>query len=144
MYFKILKTFSTKILSFLIAVTILFSTSSFMVDMHFCCDKLVNFSILGKAKVCNEEVDKKSNKECTTLQEKDCCSNQTIVKDADDTFNKTTTTLDSETLFFISTYSNSYANILFYEFTEDENSFQTYRPPLLSIDVIILNERFLI
>lgn len=115
-----------------------------MVDMHFCCDKLVNFSILGKAKVCNEEVDKKSNKECTTLQEKDCCSNQTIVKDADDTFNKTTTTLDSETLFFISTYSNSYANILFYEFTEDENSFQTYRPPLLSIDVIILNERFLI
>ena len=112
--------------------------------MHFCCNKLVDFAILGKAKVCNEEIVRKSSKECTTLQEKDCCNNQTIVKVADDAFNKTTTTLNSETLFFISTSSNFYTNSLFYEFTEDKSSFQTYRPPLLSIDIIILNDTFLI
>ena len=112
--------------------------------MHFCCDKLVDFSVLGKAKTCYDETDKKLTKGCSTIQEKDCCNNQAIVKVADDAFNKTTTTLNSETLFFISTSSNFYANSLFYEFTEDKSSFQTYRPPLLSIDIIILNDTFLI
>ena len=112
--------------------------------MHFCCDKLVDFSVLGKAKTCYDETDKKLTTGCSTIQEKDCCNNQTIVKVADDAFNKTTTTLNSETLFFIITSSNYYANSLFYEFTEDKSSFQTYRPPLLSIDIIILNDTFLI
>ena len=139
-----MKGISTKILSFLIAVTILFSTSSFTVDMHFCCDKLVDFSILGKAKACNEETNKKSTNECSSLQEKNCCSNQIIVKNGADSFNKTTITLDHETLFFISNPFDFYKNGLFYDLKENKNSFQTYRPPLLSIDVIILNESFLI
>uniref|UniRef100_UPI00404A80EC HYC_CC_PP family protein n=1 Tax=Gelidibacter sp. TaxID=2018083 RepID=UPI00404A80EC len=79
-----MKSFFTKILSFFLAVFILFSTSSFTVDMHFCCNKLVDMA-------------------------------------------------------FFNTYIN-----LFEGLEENVISFKTYRPPLLSTDIIILNETFLI
>jgi ubiquitin len=113
--------------------------------MHFCCNKLVDMSIIGKAKDCQDKVQKKDtpNKQCTTLQEKDCCSNQTIVKEGDDTFKKSNIILENETLVFINTFFYTYIN-LFKGQEENAISFQAYRPPLLSTDIIILNETFLI
>lgn len=112
--------------------------------MHFCCNKLVDFSMIGKAKTCDGDTSKKSKKKCSNFQEEDCCSNQTIIKVADDTFTKTTTTLNSKTLFYVTTSPDSFATFLFCEFMRDENSFTVYRPPLLSIDAVILNETYLI
>jgi hypothetical protein len=142
---KNVKSFLTKILSFFLAVIILFSTSSFTVDMHFCCNKLVDMAILGKAKVCTDKPQKKdsSAKQCTTLQEKDCCSNQSIFKKGDDTFKKSNTLPEPETLVFLNTFFHTYSH-LFKGLEDTLISFQTYRPPLLSTDIIILNETFLI
>ena len=57
-------------------------------------------SLIGKAKVCAEKVQKKKEptKQCTTLQEKDCCSNQSFVKTGDDTIKKANTQLEAEAL----------------------------------------------
>jgi ubiquitin len=113
--------------------------------MHFCCNQLVDMSIIGKAKVCKDKVQKKNTptKQCTTLQEKDCCSNKTIVKEGDDTFKKSNIVLENETLVFSNTFLCTYIN-LFEGLEENVISFQTYRPPLLTTDIIILNETFLI
>ena len=140
-----MKTFSTKILSFFLAVFILFTTSSFAVDMHFCCNELVDFSIISKAKACTDknQLTDGPTKHCTTLQEKDCCINQTIVKEGDDTFKKSNTILEKENLVFINTFFYTYIN-LFEGLDRNVIPFQSYRPPLLSVDIIILNETFLI
>tara|TARA_R110002012_G_scaffold82449_3_gene208328 strand:+ start:8834 stop:9256 length:423 start_codon:yes stop_codon:yes gene_type:complete len=139
------KSFFSKIISFFLAALILLSTSSFTVDMHFCCNKLVDMSLIGKAKVCAEKVQKKKEptKQCTTLQEKDCCSNQSFVKTGDETIKKANIVPEPETLVFLNTFFYSYIN-LFEGLDDKVIFFETYRPPLLSTDIIILNETFLI
>lgn len=127
------------------AVLILFSTSSFTVDMHFCCNKLVDMSLIGKAKVCAEKVQKKKEptKQCTTLQEKDCCSNQSFVKTGDDTIKNANTQLEAETIIFLNTFFYVYVN-LFEGLEKNIVPFKQYRPPLLSKDIQILHETYLI
>tara|TARA_B100001057_G_C22812878_1_gene936165 strand:- start:764 stop:1186 length:423 start_codon:yes stop_codon:yes gene_type:complete len=139
------KSFFSKIISFFLAVLILFSTSSFTVDMHFCCNKLVDMSLIGKAKVCAEKVQKKKEptKQCTTLQEKDCCSNQSFVKTGDDTIKNANTQLEAESIIFLNTFFYVYVN-LFEGLEKNIVPFKQYRPPLLSKDIQILHETYLI
>ena len=140
-----MKTFFTKILSLFLAAFILLSTTSFTANMHFCCDKLVDMAFFSKAKTCNDKVQKEDNpiKKCTTLQEKDCCDNQTILKEASDTFKKTTTVLEVDTLVFLNTFIYSYIN-LFEGLEKNIVPFEAYRPPLLYEDINILHETYLI
>jgi hypothetical protein len=139
------KSYVSKIISFFLAALILLSTSSFTVDMHFCCNKLVDMSLIGKAKVCAEKVQKKKEptKQCTTLQEKDCCSNQSFVKTGDDTIKKANTQLEAETIIFLNTFFYVYVN-LFEGLEKNIVPFKQYRPPLLSKDIQILHETYLI
>jgi hypothetical protein len=113
--------------------------------MHFCCNKLVDMAFFSKAESCSDIVQKKDNptKQCTSIQEKDCCNSETFVKTADDTFKKSNTILEIETLVFLNTFVHSYIN-LFEGLEKNTVSFQSYRPPLLSTNIIILNETFLI
>ncbi len=143
--FKKVKHYFTRIASFFLAVIILFSTSSFTVDMHFCCNKLVDISIIGKAKACNDSIQnqEKPVKHCTQQQEKECCSNQIIVKNGDDVFKESKTILKNEIPVFLNTFYYTQIN-LFEGLEKNVISFQTYRPPPLSIDIIILYETFLI
>ena len=46
-----MKQFTTKIASFSLALAVLFTTSSFAVDAHFCCNRLVDVSIFSKAQL---------------------------------------------------------------------------------------------
>ena len=140
-----MKSYVSKIISFFLAALILLSTSSFTVDMHFCCNKLVDMSLIGKAKVCAEKVQKKKEptKQCTTLQEKDCCSNQSFVKTGDDTIKKANTQLEAETIIFLNTFFYVYVN-LFEGLEKNIVPFKQYRPPLLSRDIQILHETYLI
>lgn len=140
-----MKIFFTKILSFFLAVLILLSTSSFTVDMHFCCKQLVDIAVWNKAKTCTEKVQKKDSplKQCTTLQEKDCCSNQTVVKTGDDTIKKAQTQLEYKNIIFLNTFYYTYLN-LFEGLEENIVPFKQYRPPLISKDIQTLYETYLI
>ena len=113
--------------------------------MHFCCNQLVDMAFFSQAEVCKDKVQNKDNptKQCNTLQEKDCCDSQTFVKKGDDTFKKSNSILETETLVFLNTFFYTYSN-LFEGSEENIISFEAYRPPLLSTDIIILNETFLI
>ncbi len=102
-------------------------------------------SLIGKAKVCAEKVQKKKEptKQCTTLQEKDCCSNQSFVKTGDDTIKNANTQLEAESIIFLNTFFYVYVN-LFEGLEKNIVPFKQYRPPLLSRDIQILHETYLI
>lgn len=140
-----MKAFFTKIFSFFLAASILLSTSSFTVNMHFCCDKLVDMVFFGNAETCKDKAQKENSpfKKCTSLQEKDCCDNQTILKEANDTFKKSTTVLEVENLVFLKTFIHSYIN-LFEGLDKNTVPFESYRQPLLSKDIHTLYEIYLI
>lgn len=102
-------------------------------------------AFFGKARTCTVMAQEKddNSKHCTSIQEKDCCDSQTLVKPGDDSFKKSTVILEVETLAFLSTFIDSFID-LFELLENSELTFQAYRPPLLSFDIIILNETFLI
>ncbi|TVZ28734.1 hypothetical protein JM83_3883 [Gillisia sp. Hel_I_86] len=140
-----MKSIFTKISSIFLAVFILFSTSSFAVNMHFCCNQMVDMAFLGQAEICKDKVQKEDSpiKQCTTLQAKDCCSSQTFVKEGDDTFKKCSPEIETETLVFLNRFVFIYIN-LFEGLEENVVRFKTYKPPLLFEDIQLLNETFLI
>jgi hypothetical protein len=140
-----MKSFFTKILSFFLAVSILFTTSSFTVDMHFCCNKLVDMAILGKAQACKDKVQNKDFpfKKCATFQEKGCCSSQSFLKTGDDIIKKANNELQTEDIVFLKTFFYTYIN-LFEGLDDNVVPFKHYRPPLLFKDIQILHETYLI
>ena len=80
-----MKRFLRKIVSIGLTFAILFATTSFSADMHFCCNKLVDIAVFGKAKSCDDKVQKSESpsKECSVGAE-DCCRNETFSKAGDD------------------------------------------------------------
>ena len=113
--------------------------------MHFCCNQLVDIAVWNKAKTCTEKVQKKDSplKQCTTLQEKDCCSNESFVKTGNDTIKKANTKLEAETVIFLNTFFYVYVN-LFEGLEKNIVPFKQYRPPLISKDIQTLYETYLI
>lgn len=140
----IVKLFFTKILSFFLAASILLTTSSFTVDQHYCCNKLVDMSILGKAKVCKDNIQKNipATKKCE-FQKKDCCDSRSFVKQGENTLLLAKMEFEDETIVFINSFLYTYIN-LFEGLQENIKLFEEYRPPLLSKDIPVLYETFLI
>ncbi|GBF20589.1 hypothetical protein DHD05_10280 [Arenibacter sp. N53] len=139
-----MKQILTKILSVTLAFAVLFATSSFMVDMHFCCNKLVDVAVFGKAKPCK---DKKQNlskpfKKCS-IGQMDCCSNKSIVKKAEDNLKKSQVELDTNKIVFLQAFFHSYVN-LFEGLEFNVVSFINYNPPWIEKDILVLHETFLI
>ncbi|HRW43643.1 MAG TPA: hypothetical protein P5343_02505 [Flavobacteriaceae bacterium] len=140
-----MNSFFTKIVSFFLAAIVLLTTSSFKVDVHYCNNKLVNMAFYGKAKVCKDHIEKKDFlfKKCSQLHEKDCCDNHTFVKKANPVFETTKGELETQTMVFLNTLYYTYQN-LFEGLEKNIVPFKQYRPPLLSKDIQILHETYLI
>lgn len=139
-----MKRFLIKIASVSLALVVLFATSSFTVDMHYCCNKLVDMAILSKAKPCKGENQKieSPSKKCS-LGQKDCCSNSTFVKNADDNLKLSQFEFRAENFVFLQTFIFTYVNI--FEGLELEVvSFVNYHPPFLEKDILVLHETFLL
>jgi len=99
----------------------------------------------GNAKTCKDEVQKtnSTNKQCTSLQEEECCSNQSFFKTGDDTIKKASVEVGLETIVFLDTFFYTYVN-LFEGLNTTIVHLNEYRPPLLSKDIQILDEIYLI
>lgn len=139
-----MKRFLTKILSITLAFAVLFATSSFTVDMHFCGNKLVNVAVLGKAKPCKDkEMDKESSSQKCMLGQKDCCSNKSIVKKAEDNLKIDKFKFSSDNFVFIRTFFYAYIN-LFEVLEQTVVPFVDYHPPFIEKDILVLHETFLL
>ena len=73
-----------KIASILMALVVLFSTASFTVDMHYCGDHLVDFSLFDKVDTCLMKAGmSKSSSECAVM-DMDCCSDVEVAIEGQD------------------------------------------------------------
>ncbi|WP_031427706.1 HYC_CC_PP family protein [Flavimarina sp. Hel_I_48] len=134
-------------ISLLMAVLVLASTLSFTVDMHYCGDHLVDFSLL-QAKTCGMEpkVEHQSSTpdSCAPqVAQKSCCSDKQFKVDGQEDLKPSFTDFHVNEQLFIASFAYSYL-YLFEDVEVDFTPFQKYRPPHLTRDVQLLHESFLI
>lgn len=138
-----MKVLSQKIMAFLMALVVLFSTTSFTIDMHYCGNSLVETAVFNKAKGCGMEMQVSStNTECSTVR-KNCCSEEQITVQGQDDLQQTLDKLSFEKQLFVASLVYSYL-LLFENETKPSNSFLEYPPPLLVKKLYKLDETYLI
>jgi len=126
------------------AFVVMFTTMSFTVDMHYCGDSLVNFSLFEKAESCGmEKTPVALDCERPGMTEKSCCSDQQIVKEANTDLKTSFDKLSYQQQTFVATFFYTYLN-LFEGLDENIVPFKDYHPPFLECDVLVLNQVFLI
>ena len=125
------------------ALLVLLSTVSFTVDSHYCGDTLVDSSLFGHVKTCGMEVQQQSNSSECDISKKDCCSDEQVIVEGQDTLKTSFEKLDKDQQLFVAAFIHTYIN-LFFEFQEDLNSYRDYTPPPLVRDIQVLDQTFLI
>lgn len=109
------------------AFVVFFSTMSFTINMHYCGEILVETTIFSKSEGCEMEMQKPSNKDCST-KKKNCCNEKQISFDGQDELEITFDNLTNDQKMFIVSFVNSF--ILDEEIAEKEPiSLKDYPPP---------------
>lgn len=127
------------------ALIVLFSTMSFSVDMHFCGDHLVDFSIIGNADTCMMQTKKSEPVDpCPSMNmTMDCCNDVELTHIGQDDLKISFDKIALDQQVFLSTllYSDIH---LFEGYDQDVILFKDYSPPRLIRDTLILDQTFLI
>jgi len=129
------------------AVLVLASTMSFTLDLHYCGDHLVDYSLL-QANTCGMDsmIDIPSDKidSCAPeVAQKSCCSDKQFKVEGQEDLKPSFADFHINEQVFIASLAYSYIYI-FESVENDFVPFQTYRPPHLTRDVQLLHESFLI
>jgi hypothetical protein len=134
-----------KSMAFFMAVVVLMTTTSFTVDMHYCGEKLVDFSFFQKAEGCGMEKAQVSKIACQNpmLTQKACCSDEQMIKQGQDDLKISFDKLSFEQQVFVASLTYSYLN-LFEGTTSTDVPFKDYPPPFVKRDVQVLHQTFLI
>lgn len=131
-----------KILSFLMAFVVLFSTLSFTIDMHYCGGTLVETAIFHKAKGCGMEMQNPATEGCA-ISKKNCCNDEQVVVDGQDELQLQVDQISFEQQVFITSLVYTYVN-LFQGLDEHVSSYEVYKPPLVIRRIYKLDETYLI
>lgn len=138
-----MKVVARHILSFAMALLVLFSTISFTVDMHFCGQHLVDFSLYKKAENCGMAAMMSDSMNGQMDMDMDCCSDFNLVQQGQEDLKVSFEKINFDSQLFVATFLSSYME-LFKGTKENNVSHNEYPPPLLIKDVIILDQQFLI
>ena len=131
-----------KIMSFLMAFVVLFSTMSFTIDMHYCGDKLVDTAIFHKVKTCGMKMQTPSTDGCS-ITKKNCCSDKQTVVNGQDELKINFDNLTFEQQQFVASFIYTYIN-LYEGFDKNVSSYEEYKPPLVVSQIYKLDETYLI
>lgn len=131
-----------KILSFLMAFVVLFSTLSFTIDMHYCGGTLVETAIFHKAKGCGMEMQNPATEGCA-ISKKNCCNDEQVIVDGQDELQLQVDQISFEQQVFITSLVYTYVN-LFQGLDEHVSSYEVYKPPLVIRRIYKLDETYLI
>ncbi|NJW52681.1 HYC_CC_PP family protein [Salinimicrobium oceani] len=131
------------ITSVAMALLVLFSTSSFTVDKHFCGSMLVDMAIFSEAESCGMEMHEHSDTTEDSVEQEFCCENQKIAIEGQDELKASRNSLDFDQQLFLATFTYSYIN-LFEVLPLQAVPNKDYTPPLLVRDVQLLDQVFLI
>ncbi len=138
-----MKAFFHKIVSVCLATIVLFTTMSFTVDIHYCGEALVDFSVVHDVETCGMESEQPMNSCESGVSEKPCCSDKQVVIEGQDELKISFDTLSFEQQTFVATFFYSYVN-LFEDLDTNIVPFRDYAPPFLIRDIQKLHETYLI
>lgn len=139
----IMKVVLQKIMSFLMAWVVLFSTMSFTIDMHYCGDTLVDVALFHKAKGCGMEMQEPLSDSGCSFVKKGCCKEEQLKVKGQDNLQLTVEKISFEKQVFVASFIYSYIS-LFQDFKEANTSFSEYPPPLIAKKLYKLDEVYLI
>lgn len=126
----------------MLALLVLVSTFSFIIDKHFCGDLLVDSAVFSKAKDCgmSHNMDLMMHSE---MLSDSCCSNSQLAIDGQDELKISFDTLNFNQQVFVAAVTFSF--IIPFEGTEElVIPFKNYSPPILVADIHLLDQVFLI
>ncbi len=127
------------------ALIVLFSTMSFSVDMHYCGDHLVDFSLFDNVDTCMMKAEmSKSSSECAVMEmDMDCCTDVEVVLEGQDDLKISFDQLTFDQQVFVASFVYAYIN-RFEGLDQNDVPFKDYSPPPLIRDIQILDQTFLI
>ncbi len=146
-----------KVLSILLIPTLLFSTTSFNIEKHECGGHIFSISLMGNAESCEMEMescDKQSELICSSFElgypqdvsfptKNSCCNDINIFVEGSIVQLENQLELSKLQVIFLTTFTYTY-NDLFKIVEETSKHFKNYAPPLLSKDLSVLFQVFII
>jgi hypothetical protein len=130
-----------------LAFLIFFTSVGFSFDVHYCKGQLKGISILGEAKSCHTVKKVCPNHAGMQLEQdedRDCCSNKTLeFEDLDSDYNIASDLVFSDLEFkFLASFAYAFV-LLDAPISTEYQSFKA-PPPLITRDIYVLNEAFLL
>ncbi|XHP72823.1 hypothetical protein KCTC52924_00559 [Arenibacter antarcticus] len=125
------------------ATLVLFTTMSFALDMHYCGETLVDFSLAQNTHTCGMEISQSENDCESEVPEQSCCTDKQIIVEGLDNLKLSFDKLSFEQQTFVATFFYSYIN-LFEDLDKNTIPFRDYKPPYLIQDIQKLHETYLI
>ncbi|ASV29553.1 HYC_CC_PP family protein [Maribacter cobaltidurans] len=127
------------------ALLVLFTTTSFSVDMHYCGDHLIDFSLSGDVERCMMQPQiSHETSSCPMMEMKmDCCSDVELAVTGHDDLQISFYQLSFDKQLFITSFVYTYS-CLFENRHQEKVHFKDYSPPPLIRDVQVLDQTFLI
>lgn len=132
-----------KIATVFLATLVMFTTMSFSVDMHYCGNSLVDYSLFQNAHSCGMDSEQPTDDCDIIIPEDSCCTDKQIIIEGQDELKISFDTLNFEQQVFVATFLYTYAN-LFEGLDANVIPFRDYKPPLLIRDFQKLHETYLI
>lgn len=131
-----------KIMSFLMAFVVLFSTMSFTVNMHYCGGSLVETAVFHKVKGCGMEMESPLAAGCE-ITKKNCCTDEQITIEGQDELKISFDNLTQDQQVFVDSFVFTYSN-LFEGLNKNVTSYEEYKPPLVIRQIYKIDETYLI
>ena len=129
-------------ISVTLAILMLLVTMSFTVDMHYCGDTIVDFSLTQKTHTCGMEEKQAENCE-NEISKKSCCTDKQIVIEGQDDPKITIDKITIGQQIFAASFFYAYIN-LFEGPDKNILPYRDYKPPILIRDIYKLHETYLI
>ncbi|WP_245871588.1 HYC_CC_PP family protein [Sediminicola luteus] len=131
-----MKAIFKNIATFLMTLLVLVSTVSFTVDKHYCLGRVIDTALFAHAEGCGMEMEANDKEGC-------CKNTQEVVEGQDELKMSVWEDLDFPSQQFLVAYTYTLPS-RFEPLAKKAVPFQNYKPPLLVVDIQLLDAVFLI
>lgn len=135
-----------RILSLSLALLILVSTSSFVVNMHFCGGAIQELSFKAILESCQMDTPAATNSHCETIEQEEdsCCADHSVVNETQDFNNHSHQVQELKPDFKIISFVACFVLAVLEPVDQSILSHQDYSPPLIERNIPVLVQSFLL
>lgn len=125
------------------ALVVMFSTMSFSINKHYCMDHLVDVSVIFPADSCGMDMMTTPDTEGEQFSTTPCCSEENIAIEGQDEINTADSISVEINKNFVAAFVYTFSALYVDEFKE-RPEYKDYSPPLITKDLPVIYETYLI